>query len=192
MARGATSEQIRMFSTEIDLPLEARREIVGLLNQQLADTLDLYSQAKHAHWNVKGMHFFQLHKCFDELAEMLEEFGDVIAERATALGGTAIGSLRMAAATTALPEFPIEAVEGRQVLEALVERVAAYAASSREAIERSEKLEDMRTHDLFIDVVRGADKFLYFRVAPAGMIGDSAAPIACFPTMGRSRRTADS
>jgi starvation-inducible DNA-binding protein len=162
MAKSATIEQTRMFPTEIDLSLEARREVVGLLNQQLADTLDLYSQAKHAHWNVKGMHFFQLHKLFDELAKMLEEFGDVIAERATALGGTAMGSLRMAAATTALPEFPIETVEGMQVVEALVERVAAYSASAREAIERTEKLEDMATNDLFIDVARGADKFLSF------------------------------
>jgi starvation-inducible DNA-binding protein len=162
MAKSATIEQARMFPTEIDLPLEARREVVGLLNQQLADTLDLYSQAKHAHWNVKGMHFFQLHKLFDELAEMLEELGDVLAERATALGGTAMGSLRMAAATTALPEFPMETVEGMQVVEALVERVAAYSASAREAVERTEKLEDMATNDLFIDVARGADKFLYF------------------------------
>jgi starvation-inducible DNA-binding protein len=78
------------------------------------------------------------------------------------MGGTAMGSLRMAAATTALPEFPMETVEGMQVVEALVERVAAYSASAREAVERTEKLEDMATNDLFIDVARGADKFLYF------------------------------
>ncbi|HET7009279.1 MAG TPA: ferritin-like domain-containing protein, partial [Anaerolineales bacterium] len=87
MAKSTTAEKTRMFSTQIDLPLEAREELVGMLNQHLADTLDLYSQAKHAHWNVKGMDFFQLHKLFDDLAEMLEEFADVIAERATALGG---------------------------------------------------------------------------------------------------------
>jgi starvation-inducible DNA-binding protein len=162
MSKSTTTEDIRMFATQIDLPLDARQELVGLLNQQLADTLDLYSHAKHAHWNVKGMDFFQLHKLFDELAEMLEEFGDVIAERATALGGMAVGTIRAASVASTLDEFPLETVESSEVIEALVERLAAYAASSREAIERSEKLEDMATNDLFIDVARGADKFLYF------------------------------
>jgi starvation-inducible DNA-binding protein len=162
MTNPQTVETIRMFATENDLPEEARQELVGILNQHLADTLDLYSQAKHAHWNVKGEHFFQLHKLFDELAEMLEEFADVIAERATALGGTALGTVRKAAVASALPEFPDDTIEGMQVVEALIERVASYAASTREAIERAEKLDDMGTNDLFIDVVRGADKFLYF------------------------------
>jgi starvation-inducible DNA-binding protein len=52
----------KMFTTRIDLPSEMSESIIALLNQQLADTFDLYSQTKQAHWNVKGDQFFQLHE----------------------------------------------------------------------------------------------------------------------------------
>jgi starvation-inducible DNA-binding protein len=161
MVKTLDLRDIRMFATEIDLSLEAREELVSLLNQQLADSLDLYSQAKHAHWNVKGTDFFQLHKLFDELAGMLEEFVDIIAERATALGGTALGTVRMASAASSLPDMPLDTFEEKDVLHMLIDRVAAYAASSRQAIDRAEQLGDMASNDLFIDVTRAADKFLY-------------------------------
>ena len=76
-----------MFSTRNDLPRDVRGRMIELLNQQLADTFDLYSQVKQAHWNVKGAQFFQLHELFDKLAEELQGYVDQIAERATALGG---------------------------------------------------------------------------------------------------------
>ena len=59
--------------------------MVELLNQHLADGLDLGLQAKQAHWNVKGPHFIALHELFDKVAEALEEFADEIAARAVAL-----------------------------------------------------------------------------------------------------------
>ena len=55
--------------------------MIGLLNQELADTSDLYSQTKQAHWNVKGIHFYQLHLLFDELAEKRQGEADELAER---------------------------------------------------------------------------------------------------------------
>ena len=82
----------KTYNTSIDLPLNIREPMIQLLNQQLADVFDLYSQAKQAHWNVKGAQFFQLHELFDKLADQLQDFVDLIAERATALGGTALGA----------------------------------------------------------------------------------------------------
>src|SRR5262245_54342657 len=102
----------KMFPTKNDLALDAREMAISPLNQQLADTFDLFGQTKQAHWNVKGMHFYQLHELFDTLAETLEEYTDLIAERATALGGTALGTVRMSATASRLPEYPLDAVEG--------------------------------------------------------------------------------
>src|SRR5689334_8488342 len=59
----------RTYKTRIDLPTEVREQVIRLLNQHLADTFDLYGQAKQAHWNVKGPQFFQLHELFDKLAD---------------------------------------------------------------------------------------------------------------------------
>jgi starvation-inducible DNA-binding protein len=91
-----------MFSTRNDLSREVRGQMVALLNQQLADTFDLYSQTKQAHWNVKGAQFTPLHELFDKLAEELANHADAIAERATALGGLALGTVRLSAAKLAV------------------------------------------------------------------------------------------
>jgi len=85
------------FATENDLAHEVRVTAIALLNQHLADMTDLYSQIKQAHWNVKGMQFFQLHELFDRLADEVRDQVDLIAERSTALGGTALGTVRMSA-----------------------------------------------------------------------------------------------
>ena len=103
--------------------------MIGLLNQELADTTDLYSQTKQAHWNVKGIHFYQLHLLFDQLAEKRQGEADELAERATELGGYALGTVRMAAASSRLPEIPIDINAGVDYVRALVERYGIHANS---------------------------------------------------------------
>lgn len=158
----ATKTRVPTFSTSIDLASETRDAMIALCNQQLADSFDLYSQIKQAHWNVKGKDFYQLHGLFDDLAEHALEFVDVIAERATALGGYATGAVRMAAAATTLPEYPTGAVDGPEHVAALVERYASYAASTRKAIDASADAGDLATSDLFTEVSRQSDKDLWF------------------------------
>lgn len=151
-----------MFSTRNDMSRRAREEIVALLNQQLADTFDLYSQTKQAHWNVKGAQFFQLHELFDKLAAELAGYTDMIAERATALGGLARGTVRMSAATSRLDESELKVTDSLPTVEALAERYAALASSSRQAIDSAEAQSDADTADLFTEVSRGLDKALWF------------------------------
>ena len=103
-ARGKTKE--RTFTTHIDISPEKRAALIETLNQHLADTLDLYTQVKQAHWNVKGKDFYQLHLLFDEIAEEIEPFIDLLAERATLLGGYATGTARMAAEQFDPPRIP--------------------------------------------------------------------------------------
>jgi len=134
----------------------------SLLNQHLADLNDLYSQTKHAHWNVKGMQFFQLHELFDILAGFLEEYVDLIAERTTALGSTAFGTVRVCAAASRLPEFSFGARTGKQYVEALAVGFSLLAASSRAAIDATAAMGDANTADVFTEVSRGLDKHLWF------------------------------
>lgn len=152
----------KTFSTQIDLAAETRKKMIALLNQQLADTFDLFSQTKQAHWNVKGEQFYQLHKLYDDLAAELLGYVDLIAERATALGGAAQGTVRMAAETTRLDDYPAGGIDSMPSVEALAERYAALAATTREAIDTADKADDMDTADLFTEVSRGLDKSLWF------------------------------
>jgi starvation-inducible DNA-binding protein len=160
-SNGSTAT-LHEFKTTIDIPAEARRPLCELLNQQLADTADLYSQLKHAHWNVKGHDFYQLHLLFDQLAACPLEWSDLIAERVAMLGGYAMGTVRMAAASTRLSEFPTDAIEGMDHVRALVEAYANYCASTREAIEKSDELGDPTTADMFTEISRDADKNRWF------------------------------
>ena len=70
-----------VYETENDLPKAARVVLIGILNQKLADIIDLQTQLKQAHWNVKGPHFIGLHELFDKIAEDVESYVDMIAER---------------------------------------------------------------------------------------------------------------
>lgn len=157
-----TTARTPSFTTRIDVEKDARTELVALLNQQMADNADLYSQTKQAHWNVKGANFMQLHLLFDQIAAVVEPFTDELAERVTALGGYATGTVRMAASASTLPEFPTGATDGAAHLEALAERWAAYAASTRAAIERASQLGEPTSEDLFTEISREVDKALYF------------------------------
>ena len=161
-AKHATEPATRMFRTSIDLPAEKREPLVELLNARLADTADLASQIKQAHWNVKGTDFYQLHILFDELAEEIREFVDKVAERATSLGGYARGTARMAAENSTLPEYPTGAVEGMEHVKALVERYALYARLVRDGIDQADDLGDKSTSDLFTEISRVVDKRLWF------------------------------
>lgn len=150
------------FPTRNNIDTDTRVKLISLLNQQLADTFDLMSQTKFAHWNVKGPNFIALHKLFDELAEELEEHVDEIAERATALGGVALGTARQAAAMSQTPEFPSGVHNGLDVVAALADRFASVGKSVRAAIDEADELGDKDTADLFTQLSRDLDQSLYF------------------------------
>ena len=156
------SSPVRSFATSVDIPAANRTKINGILNQHLADSFDLMSQVKQAHWNVKGPDFWQLHRLFDEVAARAAEWVDEFAERITALGGYATGTVRMAAASSALPEFPTEITESMDYVRAVADRLGAFTNSARSAIDLTDELGDANTADLFTEVSRCADKYLYF------------------------------
>ncbi|HEY7397306.1 MAG TPA: DNA starvation/stationary phase protection protein Dps [Gaiellaceae bacterium] len=157
-----TTTTKRTFSTRIDIPEGSRAKLIELLNARLADTFDLYSQVKQAHWNVKGSDFIQLHLLYDSVAESVLEYVDSVAERATTLGGLALGTARMAAAASTLDEYPLDAVDGMDTVAAVADRLAAYGAAVREAIETADDLGDADTADLFTEISRVIDKHLWF------------------------------
>lgn len=150
------------FATlKIDLPDETRRTVIGLLNQQLADALDLGLQAKQAHWNVKGPHFLTLHELFDQTAERVEEFADVMAERAVQIGGLAEGTLQAVARNTRLPRYDDNLSRGADHLYALSAALARFASSARSAILEAATAGDDDTADVMTQVSRGTDTLLW-------------------------------
>jgi starvation-inducible DNA-binding protein len=151
-----------MFNTKNDLSEATRVKVVELLNARLADCIDLQTQIKQAHWNVKGPNFIALHELFDKINEEVEDYVDEIAERAVQLGGIAQGTTRMVAKRSSLPEYPANTVDGRSHVEALSSALAAVGKSARQAIDIADDLSDLDTADVFTEVSRGIDKWLWF------------------------------
>ncbi|HUF03593.1 MAG TPA: DNA starvation/stationary phase protection protein Dps [Aridibacter sp.] len=151
-----------MHETKIDIEKDKRAQIISMLNARLSDSIDLKSQAKQAHWNVKGPNFISLHELFDQVAGEVEGYTDMIAERVTSLGGTAEGTVRVAADKSSLKQYPMEISDGRDHVEALSSALAEFAKANRANIEDADEAGDLVTADLFTEVARGTDKLLWF------------------------------
>lgn len=164
-SKKASNPAARTFKTSVKLPADTLNKSVASLNQALADTLDLYSQLKQAHWNLKGKDFYSLHLLFDEFAAHAEGWVDEIAERVTAIGGYATGTVRMAAGSSSLPEYPTDATNGDEHTKAVVERLGLYANKIRKAIDDADEMGDMTTADLYTEISRQVDKDLWFAEA---------------------------
>lgn len=154
--------QTRFYISRIELPLELRQQVVAALGTTLATSVDLKTQIKQAHWNVKGLNFYQLHKLFDELAGEIEGYVDMVAERITALGSIANGTARVAAQESLLSEYPLDAVEGAEHLQALAECYAIFAKHVRDAIVSTDAAGDADTADMFTEISRTIDMRLWF------------------------------
>ena len=158
----AATNSLVLYETENDLPKNARAEVIGIVNQRLADVIDLQTQLKQAHWNVKGPHFIGLHELFDKIAEEVENYVDMIAERIVQLGGIAEGTVRTAAARSRLDEYPLNIADGAAHVEAVARALSTFGREARMTIDETAGLDDADTADLFTEVSRGIDKWLWF------------------------------
>src|SRR3954451_20263631 len=153
---------LNVYKTENDIPQELRLKLNVLANQGLADAVDLQMQLKQAHWNVKGPHFIGLHELFDKIDEAVEEYVDLIAERIVQLGGIAEGTVRVAAARSELEEYPLDIADGSAHIEAVAKALSTFGRDARKTISEADQLDDADTADLFTEVSRGIDKWLWF------------------------------
>jgi len=152
----------KLYETENDISKERRSELNALMNQRLADAVDLQMQMKQAHWNVKGPHFIGLHELFDQIDEAVESYVDLIAERIVQLGGIAEGTVRVAAERSRLEEYPLDIADGQAHVEAVSKALSTFGHEARKTIEEADELDDADTADIFTEVSRGIDKWLWF------------------------------
>src|SRR6058998_3186650 len=152
----------RLYPTKNDLPEAARAEAVALLNQRLADCIDLQTQCKQAHWNVKGPTFIALHKLFDEINEDVEGYVDLIAERIVQLGGIAEGTIGVVEARSTIVDYPLTLSTGAEHVAALSDALSGFARTARVGIEEMQELKDADSADMLTDISRGVDQWLWF------------------------------
>ena len=156
------ADGLPLYSTKHDLPEASREQVVRLLGQRLADCLDLQSQCKQAHWNVKGPHFMSLHLLFDQVNEDVEGYVDTMAERIVQLGGIAEGTVRAVAARSALIDYPLALSSGDEHVAALSDSLSQFGRTLRVGIEEMNDLTDAGSADILTEISRGVDKWLWF------------------------------
>jgi starvation-inducible DNA-binding protein len=156
-----------LYKTKNDIPEKVRTQLVTLLQERLAEAVDLVTQAKQAHWNVKGPTFIALHQLFDQVYEHAGEYVDLIAERIVQLGGTAEGTVRIAAKRSRLPEYPLSIDKSAGHVEALSRSLAYFGEEIRKAIDQADEIRDKDTADIFTEISRSVDKDLWFVEAHA-------------------------
>jgi starvation-inducible DNA-binding protein len=150
------------FATRNDLKQSTRVQVAELLNRRLADAIDLQTQTKQAHWNVKGPNFIALHKLFDEIHASVTEYADLLAERIVQLGAVAIGTAREVAERSELDEYPIAISSGEEHVKNLSAALASFGSRVRFAIQETDELEDAVAADICTEIARGVDKWLWF------------------------------
>src|SRR6266571_5275963 len=147
-----------MYPTKNDLPETTRREMIDLCNARLADAIDLQTQTKQAHWNVKGPHFIALHELFDKVNADVEDYVDLIAERAVQLGGAAEGTARSVAKRSTLAEYPLKTATGRQHVDALPPAPAAVRKINPQTNRAGDPIRRQGTHRNLHQNSPGGDK----------------------------------
>lgn len=152
----------KTYPTKNDLAPDLRAKMVEILNARLADSIDLQTQSKQAHWNVKGPDFIALHELFDKVNEDVEEYVDLIAERAVQLGGVAEGTISSVVKGTHLKVYGAKGGSGHEHVQALSTALADYGKLVRKAIDLADKAGDKDTADIFTEISRGTDKWLWF------------------------------
>jgi starvation-inducible DNA-binding protein len=150
-----------MYDTRVDLSITVREKLAPLIQARVADGIDLLTQIKYAHWNVKGPHFLTLRQLFGRLAAIVAEQVDLLAERLVALGGLVCGTARMVASQSSLAEFQLDASGGMEMAAAVADKLAAFGRAVRANIVDAAKLGDSNTADLFTEVSREIDRQLW-------------------------------
>lgn len=151
-----------MYRSPSHLSEAARKTVSATLNERLVDGLDLHSQIKVAHWNIKGPGFASLHPLFETFAIGLAAHNDAIAERSVTLGGRAYGTARHVATHSTIAEYPQETTRDLDHVKLLAERIDAYLVGCRASRTVAEGQQDTDTVDLLTGAISEFEKHAWF------------------------------
>ena len=136
--------------------------LAQLLNKQLANTVDLRSRARQAHFSVKGPYAEELSTMFDGFARELWSFADLIAQRISALGGLPAATIRFVARESNLRDYPLDALDAYDHLDALLSSYSRYESHTRYNTKAAHDIGDSETEQLLKVISAAIEKNLWF------------------------------
>jgi starvation-inducible DNA-binding protein len=139
-----------------------RKSVIELLNNSLADMINLSLAVKQAHWTLKGEGFIGVHEMLDDVALRVNESVDTIAERIQIIGGQAQGTLKAVNDNSKMKPYPSDISEISDHIKELTKRFSDVGKRIRDAIDEAGDAGDEDTADLFTGVSRQIDKDAWF------------------------------
>ena len=140
---------------------EQQAKLIELLNRRLADAIDLQLQCRQAYWNVKGSQFMALRELFNKIVEDVEKDANLIAGRIVQLGGMAEGTARAVARRSSLDERLVTSDRSGPITD-ISSSLTAFGRVTRYACEQAVELKDIDTADIFTEIARSVDTWLWF------------------------------
>jgi len=164
----AQAKEIQKFGSVIEdmphrLDAEVRQEMVGKLNQLLADSITLRDMYKKHHWQVSGPTFYQLHLLFDKHFEEQVEMVDTIAERIQLLGGVTVAMGGDVAEMTHIPRPPRGREEVPVQIARLLQAHKHIMQCCHDIAEAADEAGDDGTNDMVVsDILRANELQSWF------------------------------
>ncbi|MBS1721042.1 MAG: DNA starvation/stationary phase protection protein Dps [Armatimonadetes bacterium] len=151
----------KLNPTKNSLPEDARKQLVEHLNERLATLIDLQLQSKQLHWTLRSPHFIALHELLDELVDDVSGYADLVAERAAQLGGIADGTLATVTSKSVLDDLKAKNISTEDLLLIITDALGKAGGVMRESIDWTDDLNDAATSDIFTEITRGLDAWLW-------------------------------
>lgn len=146
----ALAQEVTELDANNGLKKTARREVAEALSRSVADTYTLFASTQGLHWNVQGPLFYSVHKMTEEQYQDMFEAIDDLAERVRTLGFPAPATLSEMAALSAIDELDAGG-DVRAQIEQLIAGNERLAQGMRDAVEKAEALNDVKTADLLTE-----------------------------------------
>jgi starvation-inducible DNA-binding protein len=135
----------------------ASPDLAHNLQRILVDLIALHLQAKHAHWNLVGPNFRDLHLELDEIVDLARDSSDTIAERMRALGVTPDGRAPTVAGTADLTPLPAGELSTARAVELITNSLRTTTATIRDLHDQIDA-EDPATSDLLHTIIDDLEK----------------------------------
>ena len=150
------------MNLNIGITEKNRQAVVEILNRLLSDEYVLYTRTRNYHWNVTGPDFSELHKFFENQYEAVDGIIDEVAERARALGGKSLGTLKEFLEKTQLEEFPKKYPDAAAMISNLLADHETIIESLRKNLGIcAEKYGDMGTSDFLTGLMEQHEKMAW-------------------------------
>lgn len=131
--------------------MSTKANVVGVLNQQVANWNVLYVKLHNYHWYVTGPHFFTLHEKFEEFYTEAATYIDELAERILALEGKPLATMKEYLEVSTVHESTSKE-SSEEMVQSLVNDYSAIIQQLKEGMEVAEEADDQTSADMLLAI----------------------------------------